>query len=174
MRGWFEQKGRWVPGYAVLAMLAGCVAPSASPPPRPVPAPVPIPAPRPAAPATTDWRDIKLTPGAWTYGAQGGGSEARYGPAGAPPLFLARCDRARRSVTLWRSGPATGSITVTTSSAVRALPTQAGAATLSATDPFLDAMAFSRGRFVVAGAGEASLYIPAWPEFARVVEDCRG
>ena len=56
--------------------------------------------------------------------------------------------------------------------AVGGAPAHAGAA-LAATDPWLDAMAFSRGRFTVGVAGLDLLVIPAWPELARVVEDCR-
>jgi len=41
-------------------------------------------------------------------------------------------------------------------------------------DPLLDQIAFSRGRFLVQVEGGPSLVVPAWPEFARVVEDCRG
>ena len=44
---------------------------------------------------------------------------------------------------------------------------------LPASDPLLDQMAFSRGRFLVAAEGGPSLVVPAWPELARVVEDCR-
>lgn len=45
---------------------------------------------------------------------------------------------------------------------------------LPASDPLLDQMAFSRGRFMVTAEGGASIVVPAWPEFARVVEECRG
>jgi hypothetical protein len=45
--------------------------------------------------------------------------------------------------------------------------------TLPASDPLLDQMAFSRGRFLVTAEGGESLVVPAWPEFARVIEDCR-
>jgi len=44
---------------------------------------------------------------------------------------------------------------------------------LSARDPLFDAIAFSRGRFVVTGTGVSPLIIPAWPEAARSIEDCR-
>jgi hypothetical protein len=43
---------------------------------------------------------------------------------------------------------------------------------LQANDPLLDAIAFSRGRFMVTGGG-ATLAIPSWPEAARSIEDCR-
>jgi hypothetical protein len=45
---------------------------------------------------------------------------------------------------------------------------------LSPRDALLDAMAFSRGRFIVEQPGQPSLVVPAWAEFGRVVEDCRG
>jgi hypothetical protein len=35
-------------------------------------------------------------------------------------------------------------------------------------------MVFSRGRFTVEVPGAPMLVIPAWPEPARVIEDCRG
>jgi hypothetical protein len=45
---------------------------------------------------------------------------------------------------------------------------------LSATDPQLDAMVHSRGAFLISLPDRAELIVPAWAEFARVVEDCRG
>jgi hypothetical protein len=48
------------------------------------------------------------------------------------------------------------------------------AADVDPADPWLDRMVFSRGRFVVEVTGLPYLAIPAWPEFTRVVEDCRG
>ena len=44
---------------------------------------------------------------------------------------------------------------------------------LVSNDPLLDSLAFSRGRLGVTVAGSPSLVVPAWPEVARVVEDCR-
>jgi len=44
---------------------------------------------------------------------------------------------------------------------------------LAAYDPLLDALAFSRARFAVVAAGSPPLVLPAWPEIARVIEDCR-
>ena len=40
-------------------------------------------------------------------------------------------------------------------------------------DVMLDRIAFSRGRFAVETSGLDSVAIPIWPEFTRVVEDCR-
>ena len=48
------------------------------------------------------------------------------------------------------------------------------AASAGARDPRLDQIAFSRGRFLVDVAGQSRLVLPAWPEVARVIEDCRG
>jgi hypothetical protein len=99
--------------------------------------------------------------------------------------FILRCDLASRSVTLsWLGVPMTAgnATTITTSAAVVTYPAGAVGANrigvrLAANDPFLDKLAFSRGRFVVAGAvsGQAAvrLVIPAWPEPARAIEDCR-
>lgn len=47
------------------------------------------------------------------------------------------------------------------------------AANLSASDPFLDAMAITKGRIAVETNGMNTLYLPAWPELSRVIEDCR-
>jgi hypothetical protein len=46
-------------------------------------------------------------------------------------------------------------------------------ARLPAGDPLIDAMAFSRGRFMVEAGTAAPLYLPSWPEISRVAEDCR-
>jgi hypothetical protein len=47
-------------------------------------------------------------------------------------------------------------------------------ANLPAADPLFDQMAFSRGRIFVEAEGARALIVPAWPEIARVVEECRG
>jgi hypothetical protein len=158
-------------GLAALALLAGC-APKPPPPPAPAPIAPPAPAPEPPPPAAQDWRDIPLTPGEWHYAAVAGGMEARFGPAAGEAGFTLRCDLGRRQILMSRAGAApAGGMTITTSSAARSF---AGAApALPASDPFLDAMAFSRGRFTVEGSGLPALVLPAWPEPARVVEDCR-
>jgi hypothetical protein len=69
-------------------------------------------------------------------------------------------------------------VTTTLSRAFNVAPPLAGpsqqlAVSLVTRDPLLDAIAFSRGRFMVEVPGTATLYLPAWPEVARVVEDCR-
>ena len=45
--------------------------------------------------------------------------------------------------------------------------------TFNVRDPLLDAMAFSRGRFMVEMGGAQTLVLPAWSELGRVIEDCR-
>ncbi|WP_238995812.1 hypothetical protein [Sphingomonas solaris] len=151
--------------------------------PKEVPAPppsIPVPVVTPAAPKTTDWRDIPLTPGDWRYDPAG--SVARFGTPGAA-AFVVRCDRAARTVSFARAaaGAAPATMAVTTSAGNRALaavpvagPPAALVATVPANDGFLDRMAFSRGRFVIAVTATPRLVIPVWPEFARVIEDCRG
>jgi hypothetical protein len=47
------------------------------------------------------------------------------------------------------------------------------AATLTARDALLDAMAFSRGRFAIETQSLPTLYVPSWPEVSKVIEDCR-
>ena len=159
--------------------VAACV-PAPKPPPAPrrpvAAAPLP-PAPRPLA---SDWRDWPRTPGDWHYARTADGSAASYRNAGAA-LFTLQCARGPRQVTLSRTDGATESagLTVRTTSTVRAIatrPTPAGGvgATLAASDPLLDAMAFSRGRFTVEQPGAPPLVMPAWAEVGRVIEDCRG
>ena len=164
--------------FALALSTTACVAPKAvQPPPPPVAAPIAQP---PAPPTTTDWRDIPLTPGDWRYTPTASGSSALFGRNGIAPEFVVRCDMAARTVTLARTGGGgvAAKMAITTSAGNRALATGpvggAIVASLPARDPFLDKMAFSRGRFVIAVTGTARLVIPAWPEFARVIEDCRG
>ena len=109
---------------------------------------------------------------------EAGRSIARFA---AGQLVLA-CDRAQRVVTLSRPATAPGPVIVTvqTSNLLRALtatPREGAnptvAVDIAASDPLLDAMAFSRGRFVVETAGLPTLVVPSWTEVSRVVEDCR-
>ena len=121
-------------------------------------------------PAQADWRSVALAPGSWIWRSVPGGSEALFqGPTGIQ--LTLRCTMASRTVTLIRSGAVPGStLTVRTTSLERSLPPSG---TLGARDPLLDAVAFSRGRFSVEGGGAVRLVVPAWPEAARSIEDCR-
>lgn len=168
---------------APLLLIAGCVAAPEGPPPPPPPQyvpPPPPPAPAPA-PVSSDWRDWPLTPGDWRYSPDSRGSVARYGTGVGPAELELRCDRASRQVTMVRrANPAASrDLTIRTSSTVRALPGRPEAdggvsVTVPANDPILDAMGFSRGRFVVQQPGGQNLVVPAWAEILRVAEDCRG
>lgn len=170
---------RFAPTLLPLFVVA-CV-PASRPPEPPAPAPsVAAPAPVALPPALgPDWRDWPLTPGEWRYGRDAGGSAAVFGSAGAEPLLLLRCDANARSVLLSLAGADSTTATLRTTSTTRAVPLQpAGGATtqaaLTAADPLLDALAFSRGRFTVERPGRAPLVVPAHAEIARVTEDCRG
>jgi len=103
--------------------------------------------------------------GQWTYFATAGGSIAMYGSH-----IQLRCDRAARIVTISRPNDAPAALTIATDSITRALPSNGR---LLATDPLLDAIAYSRGRFIVAGGTGPTVAVPSWPEAARSIEDCR-
>jgi len=158
---------------ALPLLAAGCTTAPAPPPPTTAPATIPVIVP-PLPIVPTDWRDKPYTPGAWRYA----GGAATYGPAGAPPLLTMRCDTARRLVTLSVPG-ALATLTIRTSYAEKSWPATAGsdgrsAVSFAASDPALDQIAFSRGRFSLSGPGLAEIDIPAWAEPSRVIEDCRG
>ena len=118
------------------------------------------------------YRGQPLAPGYWTMRFAAGSSEASYGEVGRPARLTLRCDVAARRVRIARPDRPAGAITIITSALTRTLATPGD---VIASDALLDAIAFSRGRFVVltpALSGDA-LIIPAWPEAARIVEDCR-
>ncbi|HVF37416.1 MAG TPA: hypothetical protein VNA29_05685 [Sphingomicrobium sp.] len=109
-------------------------------------------------------RQLAMTPGHWIYLATPTGSEVRYGA-----VLSLRCDRTSRTITVTRPG-VTAALSIATDMVARQLPV---GGRLSANDPLLDAIAFSRGRFLVWGGSGPTLAIPAWPEAARSIEDCR-
>ena len=125
--------------------------------------------------------------GNWTYATTADGSEATFSNPSALPQLSIRCVRATRRVTIAKpAGAAAPFMYVWTSSAVRSVPASFNPLTnrisidVTSNDPLLDALAFSRGRIGVivsqsAGspAQSVQLVVPAWPEIARVVEDCR-
>lgn len=165
--------------FSALLAVAGCVGPPAPPTPTPVAAPRPAPS-VPPAPRAADWRDWPVTPGDWTYRSDARGSIALFGRPGADAWLTLRCDRPAGMVYLSRAGGVTAPLTLRTSSVARTLlvqPTGGApayvAVALSPRDPLLDAIGFSRGRFVVEQGGAPTLVVPAWAEVARVTEDCR-
>jgi hypothetical protein len=165
-----------------LVLAASCAPKAERPPPQqPVQQPVRQPA-IPVPPRVEDWRDLPLTPGAWFYSSPADGSQALFGPANSEAYFIVRCDRAKRQIVLSREGVTSGNMmTVRTTSAARNFPLSVQTeplqyvfATTGASDRFLDEIAFSRGRFTIQVPGMPMLVLPAWPEPARVIEDCRG
>ena len=172
---------------ALSFTLAACVpAPDSTPAPTPTPTPVQTtPAPPPPAPPAANWIDEPRTPGDWSYSSQGGGSTAQYLDARGAPVFSIVCLRADRRVTLIRNdaGSATPAMTIRTETTDRTLATStlapdgAGRSRigvyLGSSDPLLDAMAITRGRFAVETPGLSTLYLPPWAEVTRVIEQCR-
>ena len=108
---------------------------------------------------------LPLASGQWTYFATVGGSIAAYGAQ-----IELRCDRVSRTVTVSRPNGVPAALTIATDSVTRTLPPSGR---LLAVDPLLDAIAFSRGRFIVAGGIGPTVAVPSWPEAARSIEDCR-
>jgi hypothetical protein len=71
-------------------------------------------------------------------------------------------------------------MSIVTTYGVRPFPVQPatdGSATLVAShgarDPALDEIAFSRGRIAIEVNGLPTIYLPAWAELGKVIEDCR-
>jgi hypothetical protein len=167
---------------ATLVLGACASAPKPVPPPVLISHPKPVPRPAPLPLPPTDWRDAPQTPGTWTWALNSGRSTASFGLPGKSPLVLLSCDRTAGQVQLVRAGsaPTAVPLAVATSTQRRPLmsdPTRSPAGwlvvPLTARDPLLDAIAFSRGRFALEAAGLETLYLPAWPEISRVIEDCR-
>lgn len=122
--------------------------------------------------------DAAQSQGDWAYRATADGTAAYFGANGQPDFAIV-CHTASHTVDLVRTGPAAAAVPVTIRTEtgdrpLNAMPQASGvAATLAANDPVLDAMAYSKGRFAVEAANMSALYVPAWPEVARVIEDCR-
>ena len=156
--------------------------PFSAPSPFSTPSPTLRPAPTPAPAYRGDWRDWPLTPGNWVYRQDARGSIALFGVPGADADFTIRCDRIAGQIYVSRKGAAPGNapVTIRTSSSLRTLAMQPTGAmpaymalSLFPRDPLLDAIGFSRGRFVLEQATLPVLVIPAWAEVLRVSEDCR-
>ena len=129
---------------------------------------------------TVDYNLAQPAPGSWSYVPVPGGSDARFTDATSTIRLTLHCDKATRKVMISHTSASPAStIFVWTSSATRNLPARFEpqamrvTADLAANDPLLDAIAFSRGRIVVSMPGVAALVVPAWPEAARAIEDCR-
>lgn len=166
-------------------LLAACI-PAPRPEPTPVPPPVQTAPPPPAAappPGPANWNDAPQSPGDWSYSAQAGGSLAQFGTPGAGAgSFAMRCNAAQGTVVLTRESTAsqplalrirtqTGDRVVTAQPVPGQVPSVMVA--IPARDPILDAMAMTRGRFAIEAQGTPTLYLPAWSEVTRVIQDCR-
>lgn len=167
---------------AALLGLAACVAPPVPPAPKPVSAPSPVAISAPPPRLTGDWNDWPFTPGNWTYRRDDRNSVAQFGQPGRNATVNFRCDTENRRVTLSREASAPGTrIVIRTSSMTKTMAAMVSdtnpayvVADIAATDPILDAMAFSRGRVLLEADGQQPVILPSWAEIARIVEDCRG
>jgi hypothetical protein len=108
---------------------------------------------------------LPLASGQWSHFATADGSIAMYGTQ-----IQLRCDKSTRTVTIARPNAAPAALTIATDTLTRTLPPSGR---LLASDPLLDAIAFSRGRFIVSGGTGPTIAVPSWPEAARSIEDCR-
>ena len=127
-----------------------------------------------------DFSTARITAGMWTYQTVPGGSAARFVDATGSTRFALECSKATRRVTISRnSNVAAPGLFIWTTDASRSVGARFDAAAmrvaleLGARDPLLDAIAFSRGRIAVVMTGAEPLVMPAWPEAARTIEDCR-
>lgn len=168
---------------ALAASLAACVPSSRAPLPQPAPTtstrPVPAATTAPVAPLATRWEDLPITPGTWTLAETTGAVTASYGAPGSEARLVLRCDRTSRQVSVERAGT-TPRLVIRSETRNATLPARPGAgglptsiATVPGSDPILDAMALSRGRFAVESPGLSTLVLPAWAEVSVVVEACR-
>jgi len=121
---------------------------------------------QPVVPGFEAARGAAVAPGEWRYVVTATGSQALF--ANAVEL---RCERSARRVQLRRIAPgiAPAPMIVATDTAERTI---AADGWIDARDPLLDAIAFSRGRFILSGSGER-LVLPVFPEVARSIHDCR-
>ena len=172
---------------ALPLVLLAC-AKEPAPPPKAAPAPITA-APKPRAAPTPvslndNWQDAPRSAGDWVYRRDSRGSVALFGANNADASFIIRCDSAARRIYLSRAGALAGGdnavMTIRASTGIKSFTVKNNgdrpsyvATELPVNEPQLDAIAFSRGRFLVSVKGAADLVIPSWPEIARVIEDCR-
>ena len=118
--------------------------------------------------------------GDWSYSPTSDGSEAAFIDAGGQRQLTIRCTRSTRRVTVLKNVPAPSpSLWIWTSSESKNLPGIYDAASgrvivdFAPFDPFLDAIASSRGRVGFSTSGLSALIVPPWADLGRVIEDCR-
>ncbi len=174
---------RIVGALAALALAGACVPRS----PEPAPSPAAPAAPSTAGPVINtlptptydNWFDAPQTPGDWRYSASGPVTQATFAAAPGPGPATIVCDLGTRRIGIARAGRAEWPVQmrIRSESADRLVTAEPHAnglvAEFAADDPILDAIAFSKGRFAIETAGRETLYLPAYPEVSRVIEDCR-
>lgn len=177
--------------FTLAACASNAVPNVAVPEPAPVATPSPAPAPVVAPPAPislsidpadyTDFADKPHTPGTWFYSQTSADSRAVFGTSARDAVFMMRCDKATRRISLNRPTTLRGQQKMRVDTETASLEFNANtlgegsilAAEFAATDPILDAMAITKGRFAITSPRATPLYIPAWVEVSRVIEDCR-
>ncbi|MEL6531137.1 MAG: hypothetical protein AAGK01_12295 [Pseudomonadota bacterium] len=158
-------------------------APVATPAPAPAPTPTPAPPPVVEEPRFENYLDAPQTVGTWGYGADPDTTMAFFGNGGneLAASFVVLCRVGTGEVWLGRRGAdSSRTMEIKTETVTRLLRAdlmrREGSivvAKLSANDPLLDAMAITKGRFAVGVERLRTLYLPAWAEVTRVIEDCR-
>ena len=156
----------------------------AEPEPEPLVAPEPAPVTAPAA-EYENWIDAPRTEGLWAYSASqlstGRYSIADYLNPDGSRQFTMMCSPSG-NVILQRWVSSVGALpltirTETTESTLTAPRDPEGrsmvAVPVRGNDRLLDAIALTRGRFAVETPDRPTLYLPAWAEVTRVIEDCR-
>ena len=135
---------------------------------------------QPVTASSVDYSIARIAAGSWTYQSVPGGSAARFIDSTGTARFALECSKATRRVTISRtSATAAPSLFVWTTDFSRTLGVRFEpnamrvAVELAARDPLLDGIAYSRGRIAVTSGGSDALVMPAWPEAARTIEDCR-
>jgi len=180
-----------LPALVSIVALAACVPATKAPPPS-TPAPAqrlaparPAPTPVIQAPPNANWIDAPLTRGAWVYQdfGPGNGKRSLFSNPENTFSFSLSCATGPDGVQVQFDRTGTPSkrflaMTIRTETAQRTLTgerfgAQMISAGVPATDPLLDAMALSKGRFAVEVEGETPLYLPSHAEVSRVIEDCR-
>lgn len=186
-------KAIYVHAVGALALsfaLAACVSSVEPPLPAPTPAAAPTPSPMPSPAATPvmqtpvydNYLDAPQTPGTWFYADLPDQSRAVYGESRDTAVFLITCLKSDRVISLVRANRLaraklakirTETIERSLTLAPKTETDSVISASIPANDPLLDAMAITKGRFAVETAGMPTLYLPAWVEVSRVIEDCR-
>ncbi|MEM7780516.1 MAG: hypothetical protein AAF697_09020 [Pseudomonadota bacterium] len=145
------------------------------------PAPAAAPTPLIQEPVYDNYLDAPQTPGDWAYMLETGEQAAAFVVPPGELAFFMMCEEGEVQLARAASSESLSprAMSVTTESVTRQLTTAPMpnrpliVATLDARDPLLDAMAITKGRFAVELEGETTLYLPAWTEVSRVIEDCR-